>query len=551
MTRKSNLSRIWLALCVLTIATLACEFATGPVQPVQPEQPTNPTNNNSQQTGNVSRAQLMSATVQIYGLKKQGNDLQPIYTGSGTILNSGGMILTNAHVASPVTVGYPADEEPDALGVSLVQAEDKPAVATYFAKVLAVDGYLDLAVIQIVSTLDGNNIDPNSLKLPFVPLGDSDQIHVGDHVSIFGFPGIGGDTITFTDGNISGFTSEDQLGDRAWIKTDATIAGGNSGGLAADDSGHIIGVPTQASAGGDRVTDCRVVQDTNGDGVINENDSCIPIGGFINGLRPVNLALPLINAAQAGKEYASPFRAPGMVTEDGGGQEAWSNFAWLDTSPSSEACENSGDTADSYPATALCIWTYFDYSGMTDGEQVREMWYHNDENVGDFTYSWEDGASGSIGTNLGNNGDPMPGGTYYAEFFAGADLHKIGQTSKVDVSGGGGGNAPTKPSGNGVTLYGLVYDADTQKGIANAEVYVLIEGIDYQAWKGSNFSDDKVLVWTKSDMNGNYVMPDVIQRNTPYTVVVYAEGYKITYGDGVTWVDSDPARYELNVDMVK
>jgi hypothetical protein len=43
-----------------------------------------------------------------------------------------------------------------------------------------------------------------------------------------------------------------------------------------------------------------VLADTNRDGVVDENDNCVPTGGFINALRPVNLAWPLIEAAQEG-----------------------------------------------------------------------------------------------------------------------------------------------------------------------------------------------------------------------------------------------------------
>ena len=220
--KPTILNRFWVMLMVLALATLACYGGGNPpiVSPVTPEPNNNPIDTGS---GNglsqTQRAKLISATVQIYGLFNKDGQLTPLYTGSGTILSPSGMILTNAHVASPASQGEP-DMEPDALGIAIVESEDKPPVASYIAEVRAVDGFLDLAVIQIVSTVDGASIDPNSLNFPFVELGDSNQTHVGDHVSIFGFPGIGGDTITFTEGSVSGFTSEDQLGDRAWIKTE-------------------------------------------------------------------------------------------------------------------------------------------------------------------------------------------------------------------------------------------------------------------------------------------------------------------------------------------
>ena len=91
---------------------------------------------------------------------------------------------------------------------------------------------------------------------------------------------------------MSGFSSAQGVKGRAWIKTDATVAGGNSGGTAVDEQGFLVGVPTKFGAGDDQdPVGCRQYADTNNDGRIDRNDACIPMGGFINALRPVNLAL--------------------------------------------------------------------------------------------------------------------------------------------------------------------------------------------------------------------------------------------------------------------
>ena len=79
------------------------------------------------------------------------------------------------------------------------------------------------------------------------------------------------------------------------------IAGGNSGGLAAT-LGRIIGVPSQVGSG---IFMVKFGLSPPGgyyrDGVIDELDSCVPTGGFINVLRPINFALPLIEAAKTGE----------------------------------------------------------------------------------------------------------------------------------------------------------------------------------------------------------------------------------------------------------
>jgi len=220
------------------------------------------------------------------------------WTGSGTIISPDGLILTNAHVVLSDRFYVVKD-----LIVSLTVAQDAPPVQTYLASILQADARLDLAVIKIRADMNGNPVNSASLNLPAVPLGNSDSLQLGDSIVIIGYPGIGGETITLTRGEVSGFTSEEPYGNRAFVKTSATIAGGNSGGLAANSKGEIIGVPTQLGSGDVQAgfVDCRPLADTNRDGVIDNNDTCVPGGGFINALRPIKLAVAMIDAAKRGE----------------------------------------------------------------------------------------------------------------------------------------------------------------------------------------------------------------------------------------------------------
>jgi S1-C subfamily serine protease len=549
---KLKTNRIWLALTILALGALACQFGgDGPVvtpAPVQTEPTTAPTENGG--LSSEDRTNLLNATVQVLMQIQQGDEFVSFSGGSGTIISADGLILTNAHVASPASQGDP-DNEPDRLVISLIESEDKPPVPSYIAIVKAVDGYLDLAVLQIISTVDGSSVDAADLNLPFVELGNPDEIHIGEHLNIIGFPSIGGETVTYTDGNVSGFASADQIGDRAWIKTDATISGGNSGGLAADDNGQIVGVPTSLGASGSGM-DCRPQQDTNDNGELDDGDFCVPISNFIADVRPINFAKPLIQAADGGKEYASPYRLPGQVTEAGSGEEAVTDFVWFDTSNSKDTCENTGDGVgvDSYPANALCIWTYFNYSGLTDGQQIRELWYNNAETVGEATYSWESGPEGSIGTFLGNAGDPMPAGEYYLEMYAGDDDHVIGTSGKVVVGDGSGGGTSQPAQEDTVTVYGVIFDADTKKPINGAYVFVA-QGVTYEEWQSENFADKYLIAGMQVDKTGKYEILDV-PRDIPFTYVFSAEGYYDSWLDDAVIPIDDPARrFELNAEMSK
>lgn len=545
---------LWAFLSILAIVSLACKAASPAVEPVTPITPIDEPVSEGQ-LSSTTRANLIAATVQIFGLFNDNGELVPGYVGSGTLLSPSGLILTNAHVASPASQGEP-ENEPDALGIAMIVSEDKPAVPSYIAKVLAVDGFLDLAVIQITSTINGTAVDPASLNLPYVQMGNSDSVHVGDDINIFGFPAIGGNTITFTRGIVSGFSSEDQLGDRAWIKTDTTISGGNSGGLAADGNGHIIGVPTIAAASRDSETsDCRQVQDTNGDGVIDQNDSCVPIGGFLNGIRPVNLALPLIQAAQAGREYTSPYAQSGVVSNPGGGGESASGFVWLDTSISnSQGCDWSDSTVNSYGDSVLCIAAGFEYSGMTDGELLVENWYLNNEKVAEYSYTWEWGESGLFGTFLPNEGNPMPAGTYRLELYAGDAQTQMGTSSEVTVASGSGNSnqQPQQPSSGAdtITIYGLIYDASTNSAIPGAYVFILTPGTTYDEWAAANYSESYVVTFLETDASGKYKITD-IPRNTEFTIVFAAQGYYDSYSDNMVAGPNDPEMNEINVGLSK
>ena len=268
--------------------------------------------------------QVMRAVVQLGPIadvtnKKGKSEVRFVGWGSGTILSKDGYILTNHHVTDVSDLIQQVKKTPNVkiregqLVVLITKRSDQPPVPTFIAEVVADSPDLDLAVLRIKTDLSGKAVDAEALDLAFVELGDSDQIDLGDTLNIFGYPGIGGNTITFTSGNVSGFSSDEGVQGRAWIKTDAMIAGGNSGGTGVDNDGKLIGIPTRIFSNQEgQSVDCRRMADTNGDGKIDENDTCIPIGGFINALRPVNLAKELIDEARGnGGPGPNPTPEPG------------------------------------------------------------------------------------------------------------------------------------------------------------------------------------------------------------------------------------------------
>ena len=208
--------------------------------------------------GRLDAAELDAAklaTVRLSATTSDASGASVTYSGSGTLIDPRGLILTNAHVAAPATPGLEdvfaagpdseALEDPDYLLVATVPGpDDSPAAPAYRARVVEADGTLDAAVLEIYARSDGSPL-VDALDLPWLPLGDSDALRTGDDVTVLGFPTISGSgAVSVTRGVISTFLDDPVLGPRSEIDTDARIAPGNSGGAAIDDQARIVGIPS-------------------------------------------------------------------------------------------------------------------------------------------------------------------------------------------------------------------------------------------------------------------------------------------------------------------
>jgi V8-like Glu-specific endopeptidase len=156
--------------------------------------------------------------------------------GSGTVIDAKGTILTNAHV---VRSSYDPTLPADAFQVCLTRsnAPDSP-VCEFVAGLVAMHETQDLALLRM------DNVDArgNSVTFDFnLPYQNSGNLAVGDSLTAIGYPDIGGKTITYTTGVVSGFIEE---GGTKYIKTDAVISFGNSGGTTVDSVGNFVGIPT-------------------------------------------------------------------------------------------------------------------------------------------------------------------------------------------------------------------------------------------------------------------------------------------------------------------
>jgi serine protease Do len=150
----------------------------------------------------------------------EGNKRQQRGLGSGVIVSADGYILTNNHVAGEV----------DEITVRLTTKKE------YLAKLVGTDPLTDLAVIKIEDE-----------DLPFLPIGNSDALRLGEPVLAIGNPLDLNSTVT------SGIVSalgrniriiQSSYGIENFIQTDAVINPGNSGGPLINMRGEVIGINT-------------------------------------------------------------------------------------------------------------------------------------------------------------------------------------------------------------------------------------------------------------------------------------------------------------------
>ena len=143
-------------------------------------------------------------------------DNQGIFMGSGCIISSNGLIITNSHVAKGC---------------------DKVVVTTFDGRhfkvesVLVSDDLLDITFLKI----NAEGLDP-------FPIGNSDEITAGQKTLVIGHPE--GFLNTLSLGNVSAIRNYKSTNEGENIQITNPISSGNSGGALLNVYGELIGIPT-------------------------------------------------------------------------------------------------------------------------------------------------------------------------------------------------------------------------------------------------------------------------------------------------------------------
>ena len=175
-------------------------------------------------SGSTSAAvatRVLPSIVTIEVRETTGGDTAVDSSGSGVVISSDGLLVTNHHVVD------------GAADVRVIFADGR----TYEATVIGSDSLTDVALIEI-----------DAIGLTPVEIGSADNMHIGDAAIAIGSPlGLrGGPSVTV--GVVSAFDRRVQTSVTSelfgLLQTDAPITRGSSGGALVDDHGRLIGITT-------------------------------------------------------------------------------------------------------------------------------------------------------------------------------------------------------------------------------------------------------------------------------------------------------------------
>lgn len=189
---------------------------------------------------NATSGPIQIGPFQVFGLPNQNQQPTNQSIGSGFIVSSDGLIVTNKHVVSGTNTKY-----------QISTSNNK----TYNVQNIYRDPLNDIAILKInPSNNPGNTLDP-------VEMGDSSNLQVGQFVVAIG-TALGEFKNTITTGVISGLGRGITAGDMYQgyaekldnvIQTDAAINPGNSGGPLVNSESQVIGINTAIARGGQNI----------------------------------------------------------------------------------------------------------------------------------------------------------------------------------------------------------------------------------------------------------------------------------------------------------
>jgi S1-C subfamily serine protease len=185
-------------------------------------------------------ARAFDSTVMVVAADLVDGRLRPRGGGSGVVVGADGSILTNYHVIH--------DKDGRLHDVFVIGRFSLPDHAPQLwcagrPNRSKLQRELDLALIKCDLDLDGRAWTPTSGTVwATLPEARTADVKMGQRLWVLGYPDVGGGGLTLSEGQVEGWTGEDGAAGKDFIKTDASITHGNSGGPVVDDHGRLVGI---------------------------------------------------------------------------------------------------------------------------------------------------------------------------------------------------------------------------------------------------------------------------------------------------------------------
>lgn len=426
--------------------------------------------------------------ISVEGLWRNGEPFAA--EGFGVIVDATGLVLTQALMVAPdapgVAVRYTDWAIPagvSSITVRTAPGQGQPVSAAYTGRVLAADGYLDLAIVGIESP--GVTFAAAGLSTATPAVGgsvvvvDAGTLVPGGPISPLAF------AATITESGTNARISADP----AWLSTDFAPPENLIPGqlLVTDESGLLVALPAYSPWFSPPSL----------------------AWGWVS-----SLAVPLLDAARSDTPYTSPHVVPGT------GNEAYAFKGW--TGP--EPCASSAPVVTAtYPEGTSQITAHFDGAGMTEGEDIVNVWFDPVERTLDAvgTFQWNGPGEGCVSASLNaGEGSALPNREYALTVFVGGTLRQVASERTAITA--------DVPAG-AINVIGRVVDADTGQPIEFAFVAILKPGVDLGTWF-SNPDDTQVAAHAITDVDGVYTTEPAIAPGV-YPFVIQAFGYQAVGGD--------------------
>ena len=220
-----------------------------------------------------------------------------------------------------------------------------------------------------------------------------------------------------------------------------------------------------------------------------------------------------------------------------------------------DSAGNVDQQVDSYPDGTTTITPLFEYDCVPKALTLVISFSFNGQQVfSDKAQLKATSSKSSYGYPLGTkDGSPVQNGDWSVSFF---DNNNLVAQGAVTVGGGGTTNGNGNGNGNSstdnsISVQGSVTDQASGNPISGAAVGILKAGVNYSQFVKDKYAAADILTQTSSDAQGQFTLPQPVQRNQVYTLVAVAKGYQVLSDDNFTIDNSvaDPA--QLTIQLVQ